>query len=194
MKQQSEIQEKIATAKTNAKLETLKYEFETGDLSYESLKAVQEKTNEELNNLRGTFDQARIDTIAQAEIAYGKNSKKYKEVVEEANRAFDPKVSGLDAKAAQFTTDTIMAPYLKEFAKAGNLYPNTLASKDIAAMVNDIQAGKLELNDTIIDNIGQSLGYGMPDASRQHIEELFRKGLQPILATMQEDMKKIEKI
>ena len=110
------MQQQLATAQSEAKLETLKYDFSAGDLSLESFEMMQDEIHNELANLKDTYDQARIDTIAAAKMMYGEGTDELARAVEEANKSYNEKIAGLSTTAIQFQNEAIEAAYSDEFA------------------------------------------------------------------------------
>ncbi len=111
MKHQAEIQEKIATAQSEAKLETLKYDFSTGDLSQESFENLINAGTEQMNTLKETYNNARVDAIASAKLMYSEGSAELQKAIEESNNAYNQKMAEASAKNVQFQVDAIKQAY-----------------------------------------------------------------------------------
>lgn len=199
MQQQAEIQEKIATAQSEAKLETLKYDFTTGDLSQESFQNLIDATNEELASLKGTYSKARIDTIASAKLMYGEGSDKLATAIQQANDAYNQKVSEIATKGLQFENDAIMSAYADEFAKAadaaGGAFDASLYFDQInQALANGENIDVAETVRNIQANLEEAFANAeISDAARKHIGEFFEK-MQPSVETLKKSMQGMEKV
>lgn len=203
MKQQAEIQEKISAAQSEAKLETLKYDFSTGDLSQESFQNLIDATNEELENLKSTYQQARIDAIAQAKLMYVDGSEELANAITEANTAYNEKIAGLTAKGLQFENDAIMGafPEISDAIK-GTIHPllefdaetNPIGYTEEA--FNDLANGSLQLTDGVVTAITQamemSFGNVAPE-TRKHIAEFYESMLPSVneLQAAMQDMNQV---
>ncbi|MCD8157674.1 MAG: hypothetical protein LUD77_01930 [Clostridiales bacterium] len=130
LKQQAEIQEQISTAQSEAKLETLKYDFATGDLSPESFQNLIDATNTELATLKETYTTARVDAIAAAKLMYDEGTSKLSTAISEANARYNEQISGLSAIGLSFENDAVMGAYSEEFAtvsqKAAEMFDGSL--------------------------------------------------------------------
>mgnify|MGYP004456889129 CR=1 FL=1 len=197
MKQQAEIQEKIATAQSEAKLETLKLDFQSGDLSQESFQNLIDATNEELANLKETYSKARIDAIAQAKLMYDDGSTELTNAIEQANEAYNQKLAELTTKGLQFENDAIMGAF-PEVSSGMKEAMNKLLNDDL---FKDIANGTIKIEDgAMADSIVKSLMNDMESAfdevapeTRKHIGELYEL-IMPNTDTLLESMKGMEKV
>lgn len=199
MKQQAEIQEKIATAQSEAKLETLKLDFQSGDLSQESFQNLIDATNEELENLKSTYQQARIDKIAQAKLMYSAGSDELAKAIQESNDAYSKQMAELSTKGVKFETEAIMGAYSEEFAKASEQFGNSFDFNGFwQTMQNKMASGENLSTEEITGSLNKSLEWAInntniSDASRKHIGELFET-IMPSVETLRESMAGLEKI
>lgn len=199
MKQQAEIQEKIATAQSEAKLETLKLDFQSGDLSQESFQNLIDATNEELENLKSTYQQARIDKIAQAKLMYSAGSDELAKAIQESNDAYSKQMAELSTKGVKFETEAIMGAYSEEFAKASEQFGNSFDFNGFwQTMQNKMASGENLSTEEITGSLNKSLEWAInntniSDASRKHIGELFET-MMPSVETLRESMAGLEKI
>lgn len=191
LKAQSEMQAMISAAQSEAKLETLRMDFAAGDLSYESFQNLVNETNAELQSLKETYNQARIDAIAAAKLTYGEGTEELANAMNEANAAYNEKVSGLMAKGLQFESGAIMDAYKDEFAKAGEFFSSDEIADDLLLGVD---SGKL--TDAVVGNVTRSMDESfnqISDASRKHIGELYA-AMAPSVEEMQTAMQGMEQI
>lgn len=171
MKQQAEIQEKIATAQSEAKLETLKLDFQSGDLSQESFQNLIDATNEELENLKSTYQQARIDKIAQAKLMYSAGSDELAKAIQESNDAYSKQMAELSTKGVKFETEAIMGAYSEEFAKASEQFGNSFDFNGFwQTMQNKMASGENLKAEGIGDSLYKSLVFGIGGVIKQAAE------------------------
>lgn len=147
MKQQAEIQEKIATAQSEAKLETFKLDFQAGDLSKDSFQNLIDATNEELANLKETYNKARINEIAQAKLMYTDGSKELANAIQNANDSYNQKLAELTTKGLQFENDAIMGafPEISEAIKNSLNNINDIFGKDY---LNGLAEGSIKFGES----------------------------------------------
>ena len=147
MKQQAEIQEKIATAQSEAKLETFKLDFQAGDLSKDSFQNLIDVTNEELANLKETYNKARINEIAQAKLMYTDGSKELANAIQNANDSYNQKLAELTTKGLQFENDAIMGafPEISEAIKNSLNNINDIFGKDY---LNGLAEGSIKFGES----------------------------------------------
>lgn len=199
MKQQAEIQEKIATAQSEAKLETFKLDFQASDLSKDSFQNLINATKEELANLEETYNKARINEIAQAKLMYSSGSTELAAAIKQANDDYNNKMSELSTKGVKFESDAIMGAYSKEFAKASKQFGDSFNFEGFwQTMQNKIASGENLSTEEITNSLNKSLEWAInntniSDASRKHIGELFEMML-PSVETFRESMSGLEKI
>ena len=195
MKQQAEIQEKIATAQSEAKLETLKYDFTTGDLSQESFQNLIDATNEELANLKETYNKARIDAIAQAKLMYADGSTELTNAIEQANEAYNQKLAELTTKGLQFENDAIMGafPEISEALKNSLSSLNELYGEDF---LNGIADGSIPFSESTVAIFTRELENAFSSVApetRKHIGELY-ESMMPSADELLNSMKGMEKV
>ena len=195
MKQQAEIQEKIATAQSEAKLETLKLDFQSGDLSQESFQNLINATNEELANLKETYSKARIDAIAQAKLMYNDGSTELANAIQEANAAYNSKIAELATKGLQFENDAIMGafPEISEALKNSMSSLDELYGEDWLASITD---GSIQFSESIAGIYTRELGNAFESVApetRKHIGEFYEKML-PSVEELQKSMQGMDKI
>lgn len=196
MKQQAEIQEKISTAQSEAKLETLKYDFTTGDLSQESFQNLIDATNEELENLKTTYQQARIDAIASAKLMYGEGSDELANAIQQANDAYNDKIAGITAKGLQFENDAIMAAFPEISAAMKDTANKVLSEVYTEEAFNDLANGTIPMTDSVVTAITQAMDMSFSNVSaetRKHIGEFYEKML-PSVEELQSAMQGMEKV
>ncbi|MEI3162941.1 MAG: phage tail tape measure protein [Lachnospirales bacterium] len=195
MKQQAEIQEKIATAQSEAKLETLKLDFQSGDLSQESFQNLIDATNEELANLKETYSKARIDAIAQAKLMYTDGSTELTNAIQQANDAYNQKMDELTAKGLQFENDAIMGafPEISEALKNSLSSLNELYGEDF---LNGIADGSIPFSESTVSIFTRELENAFSSVApetRKHIGELY-ESMMPSADELLNSMKNMEKV
>ncbi len=201
LKQQAEIQDKIAAAQSEARLETLKYDFANGDLSEDSYKSLMEAGKEEIGKLKEAYNQTRIDTIAGAKLTYGENSIELAKVTEEANKTYAQKVSELEAKSISLGGASIVSAYKEEFALAAEQFKSwedsTLAHKDIYNFLESFNNGNMsaEAFENALLNIGSvaTQSTSISSIQRENIAELY-EAMEDDVEAMREDVKNLEKV
>lgn len=195
MAQQAEIQEKIATAQSEAKLETLKLDFQAGDLSQESFQNLIDATNEEINNLKETYSKARTDAIAQAKLMYEDGSDKMAQAIQEANDAYNEKMGALATKGLQFENDAIMGA----FPEVSEALKSTLSgwnSDYLKEMTDQLANGSAEMSDSVASAFVRDLGTafdGIAPETRKHIGEFYEK-MMPTVEELQKSMQGMKKV
>lgn len=195
MKQQSEIQEKIATAQSEAKLETLKYDFSTGDLSQESFQNLIDATNDELANLEETYSKARVDSIAQAKLMYSEGSDELINAIQQANDSYNQKMAELATKGLQFENDAIMGA----FPEIGEALKNSLSSLDQLYGVDYLEGitnGSIEFSESTVGIFTRELENAFSTVApetRKHIGE-FYESMLPSVDKLQSSMQGMSKI
>lgn len=195
MKQQSEIQEKIATAQSEAKLETLKYDFTTGDLSQESFQNLIDATNEELENLKSTYQKARVDSIAAAKLMYGEGSDELANAIQQANNAYNQKMAEIATKGLQFENDAIMGafPEIGEALKNSlNLFEESYGADYLEGLAN----GSIKFSESTVGIFTRDLEAAFANVApetRKHIGE-FYESMMPSVEELQGSMKGMEQI
>lgn len=196
MKQQAEIQEQISAAQSEAKLETLKYDFTTGDLSQESFQNLIEATNSELDNLRETYNNARIDTIAAAKLMYASGSDELATAIEEANSAYNEKIAGLTTKGLSFENEAIMGAFPEiadSIKEASNKVLNEVYSEEA---FNDLADGTIPMTDSVVTAITQAMDMAfaeVPSETRGHILEFYEQ-MMPSVNELQNAMKGMDTV
>lgn len=195
MKQQAEIQEKIATAQSEAKLETLKLDFQSGDLSQESFQNLINATNEELENLKSTYQQARIDAIAQAKLMYTDGSTELTNAIQEANDAYNTKIAELTTKGLQFENDAIMGafPEISEALKNSLSSLNEFYGEDWLSGISD---GSIQFSENIAGIFTREVGNAFTTVApetRKHIGELYKQ-MMPSVEELQTSMQGMNQI
>lgn len=195
MKQQAEIQEKISTAQSEAKLETLKLDFQSGDLSQESFQNLIDATNEELATLKETYGKARIDAIASAKLMYVDGSEELANAITEANTAYNEKIAGLTAKGLQFENDAIMGafPEISEALKNSFSSLDELYGADWLAGITD---GSIKFSEETVGiftrELENAFSFVAPE-TRKHIGE-FYESMMPSVEELQGSMKGMEQV
>lgn len=195
MKQQAEIQEKISTAQSEAKLETLKYDFTTGDLSQESFQNLIDATNEELENLKSTYQKARVDSIASAKLMYGEGSDELANAIQQANDAYNQKMAEIATKGLQFENDAIMSA----FPEIGTALKNSLGSLDElygADYLEGLANGSIQFSESTVGIFTRELenAFSMvAPETRKHIGEFYEQ-MMPSVEELQGSMKDMEQI
>lgn len=195
MKQQAEIQEKISTAQSEAKLETLKYDFTTGDLSQESFQNLIDATNTELATLKETYSKARIDTIAAAKLMYADGSDELAKAITEANKSYNEKIAGLTAKGLQFENDAIMGA----FPEVSEAMKNSLSSLDElygADWLAGITDGSIEFSESTVGIFTRELENAFSTVApetRKHIGE-FYESMLPSVTELQSAMQGMNQV
>lgn len=201
LKQQAEIQDKIASAQSEARLETLKFDFANGDLSAESYTALMEAAEEEMGKLKEVYNQTRIDTIANAKIIYAENPTKLAELTEEANQTYAQKVSELGAKSISLGGASIVSAYKEEFALAAEQFKtlenSTLNQKDVYGFIDKFNKGDMSA-ELIEDNLGNIANAAVQATSissiqRENIAELY-EAMETEVEAMREEVKYLEKV
>lgn len=195
MKQQAEIQEKIATAQSEAKLETLKYDFTTGDLSQESFQNLIDATNEELANLKETYSKARVDTIAQAKLMYGEGSDELVNAIQQANDSYNQKMAELATKGLQFENDAIMGafPEISEALKNSLSSLNELYGEDY---LNGLAEGSINFSESTVGIFTRELENAFATVApetREHIGEFYEQ-MMPSVEELQKSMQGMDQI
>ena len=201
LNEQTKIQDKIAAAQSEAKLETLKYDFAHGDLSAESYVSLMEAAKEETGKLRETYDQSRTNTIANAKIMYAGNSAKIAEITEEANRTYAQKVSELGGKSIALGGASIVSAYEKEFKMAAEQFKSweesTLNQKDVYNFLDEFNNGNMsaESFENALINIGSvaAQSSSISGIQRENIAELY-EAMQTDVEAMREDVKNLETV
>ena len=196
MKQQAEIQEKIATAQSEAKLETLKLDFQSGDLSQESFQNLIDATNEELENLKSTYQQARIDAIAQAKLMYTDGSTELTNAIQEANDAYNLKIAELTTKGLQFENDAIMGAFPEISSAMKESVNKVLSEMYTEEAFNDLANGTIPLTDSVVTAITQAMNTAFSEVApetRKHIGEFYEQML-PSVEELQKSMQSMEKV
>ncbi|MCI8805202.1 MAG: phage tail tape measure protein [Clostridiales bacterium] len=201
LKQQAEIQEKIAAAQSEARLEALKYDFANGDLSVDSYKSLMEAGKEEIGKLKEAYNQTRIDTIAGAKLTYGEDFIKLAEITEEANKAYAQKVSELEAKDVSLGGASIVSAYKEEFALAAEQFKalenSTLNQKDVYGFMDKFNSGNMsaEQFEEHLGNIANAAveAKSISGISRENIAELYEV-MRAEVEAMREDVKNLETI
>lgn len=198
LKNQADIQEKISTAQSEAKLETLKYDFTTGDLSQESFQNLIDATSEELENLKSTYQQARIDAIAQAKLMYGDGSDELANAIQEANDSYNQKMAGLNVKGLQFENEAIMSAYADEFAKIAES-TEIVYSEDFVDVFNQVLANNGEIDPVKLSGLVQESIKGVfnesniSDATRKNIGKFFEK-MMPTVEEFKKNLQNMETV
>ena len=196
LKEQAEIQEKISTAQSEAKLETLKLDFASGDLSKESFENLVNATNEELEKLKETYQNARVDAIAAAKLMYTDGSAELQKAIDEANAAYNEKIGGLMAKGLSFENEAIMGAFPEigdSMKEAANKALGELYSEDA---FNDLASGAIPLTENIANSLVQAMDnafQNVPDETRKHIGE-FYEAMTPSVEELNKAMKGMEKV
>ncbi len=201
LKEQAEIQDKIATAQSEARLDTLKYDFANGDLSAESLKTLTETSKEEIGKLKEAYNQTRIDTIASAKLTYGNDFEKIAQITAEANETYAKKISELEGKGIALEGSSIVTAYKKEFEDAAKQFEDiansTLNQKDVYGFIDDFNNGKLsaEQIEKNLENIGNAAveATSINSVQRENIAELY-EAMKDDVEAMREDVKNLETI
>lgn len=199
MKQQSEIQEKIATAQSEAKLETLKLDFASGDLSQESFQNLINATTEELDKLEETYNQARIDAIAQAKLMYGDGSAELEKAIQEANSAYSEKMAGLQSTGLKFENDAIMSAYSEEFTKLAQAMGESFDTNAFFTEINKklAEGGEIDVSELVslfeTGFEGVIADAGISDAARKHIGELYEM-MMPTVEDMQKAIQGMDNV
>ena len=196
MKQQAEIQEKIATAQSEAKLETLKLDFQSGDLSQESFQNLIDATNEELANLKETYSKARIDAIAQAKLMYTDGSTELTNAIQQANVAYNSKIAELTTKGLQFENDAIMGAFPEISSAMKESVNKVLSEMYTEDAFNDIANGTIPLTDSVVTAITQAMNTAFGEVApetRKHIGEFYEQML-PSVEELQSAMQGMEKV
>ncbi len=201
LKQQAEIQDKIASAQSEARLETLKFDFANGDLSAESYASLMESAKEEMGKLKEAYNQTRIDTIAGAKLTYGENSAELAKITEEANQTYAQKVSELGAKSISLGGASIVSAYKNEFALAAEQFKilenSTLNQKDVYGFIDKFNKGDMSA-EQIEDNLGNIANAAVQSTSissiqRENIAELY-EAMKSEVESMREDVKNLETV
>lgn len=196
MKQQAEIQEKIATAQSEAKLETLKLDFQSGDLSQESFQNLIDATNEELANLKETYTKARIDAIAQAKLMYTDGSTELTNAIQQANDAYNSKIAELTTKGLQFENDAIMGAFPEISSAMKESVNKVLSEMYTEDAFNDLANGTIPLTDSVVTAITQAMNTAFSEVApetRKHIGEFYEQML-PSVEELQKSMQSMEKV
>ena len=201
LKQQTEIQDKLATAKSEARLETLQFDFANGDLSAESYKTMMETAEEEIGKLGETYNQSRIDTIAQAALQYGKDSAQYEKIKKEANEMYSQKMTTLESKSLSLGGSSIMSAYKDEFEQASkqfeDIFNSTLNQKDIYGFIDAFNNGEMPVEQFSqhFDNIANAAtqAISINGIQRQNIAELY-EAMRSQIEGLREDAKNLEVI
>lgn len=195
MKQQAEIQEKISTAQSEAKLETLKYDFTTGDLSQESFQNLIDATNEELESLKSTYQKARVDSIAAAKLMYGEGSDELANAIQQANDAYNQKMAEIATKGLQFENDAIMGA----FPEVSEAMKNSLSSLDElygADWLAGITDGSIEFSESTVGIFTRELENAFSTVAletRKHIGE-FYESMLPSVTELQSAMQGMNQV
>ena len=195
MKQQSEIQEKIATAQSEAKLETFKLDFQAGDLSKESFQNLIDATNEELENLKSTYQQSRVKTIAQAKLMYADGSTELTNAIEQANDNYNQKMAELTTKGLQFENDAIMGAF-PEISEALKNSLNSLNKSYGEDFLNGIADGSIQFSDSIVAIFTRELNTAFESVApetRKNIGEFYSQ-MMPKVEELKTSMKGLDQI
>ena len=195
MKNQAEIQEKIATAQSEAKLETFKLDFQAGDLSKDSFQNLIDATNEELANLKETYNKARINEIAQAKLMYTDGSKELANAIQNANDSYNQKLAELTTKGLQFENDAIMGafPEISEAIKNSLNNINDIFGKDY---LNGLAEGSIKFDESTAAIFSRELEgafLNVAPETRKHIGECY-KLMMPSVEELKANMQGMEKI
>lgn len=196
MKQQAEIQEKIATAQSEAKLETLKLDFQSGDLSQESFQNLIDATNEELANLKETYSKARIDAIAQAKLMYSDGSTELTNAIQEANDAYNLKIAELTTKGLQFENDAIMGAFPEISSAMKESVNKVLSEMYTEEAFNDLANGTIQMSDSVVTAITQAMNTAFSEVApetRKHIGEFYEQ-MMPSVEELQKSMQSMDKV
>lgn len=191
-----DIQERMAVNESEAKLETFKYDFTTGDLSVESYENLINSTKEEMDKLGETYDQSRIKAIAYAKSLYENNeigSDELANAIQEAHDNYNEKMADLKQKGLQFEIDAVVSAYPEEFAKiaelAGIVYSEDFVDAFNQALANNGDIDPVKMSGLVQESIkGVFNEASIPDATRKHIGELFEK----MLPTVEEFKKNLQ--
>lgn len=171
-------QEKLSIAQSEAKLETLKLDFASGDLSKESFEQLIEATNEEISKMQEVYTQARVDAITAAKMQFSEGSEELTNAVEEADTAFRQHMSELTGKGLQFETGAIMEAYKPEFQSAFDQFGQDI---DFTGFYDSIatelaNGGSVnwdDINQRLFDDYSVSAEEAIAKASRKNIGKLF---------------------
>lgn len=176
-----EYQEKLNIAQSEAKLKAAKTDFASGDLSEESFKQLMETTNEEIAKMKETYNQARIDAIAQYQMAFNDqeiNLDELNKKIEEINTKYRENMSDLEGKGLQFEASSIMEAYQPEFQAAldkfGQDIDFTGFYDSIATeLANGGTVNWENISQRLFDDFSIAANETMSKASRKNIKKLF---------------------
>lgn len=199
LKQQAEIEQKLAETKGEAKLEALKSDFVVSDLSKESFDTLLNTTKEELENMRTAYNESRVSAIALAKQTYAEGSAELNAAIEGINQEYYEKLGGLTAKGLKFMNDAIMEAYPEIGEAMESAMDNAFNSVYLhfsEKTLNAIGNGQQELSDEIVSVISESFDYSfssLPGAARKHIGE-FYESLAPTTEELKTIIKGMEKV
>ncbi len=196
MQQQAEIQEKIAAAQSEAKLETLKLDFQSGDLSQESFQNLIDATNEELANLKETYAKARIDAIAQAKLMYTDGSTELTNAIQQANDAYNSKIAELTTKGLQFENDAIMGAFPEISSAMKESVNKVLSEMYTEEAFNDLANGTIQMSNSVVTAITQAMNTAFSEVApetRKHIGKFYEQML-PSVEELQSAIQGMEKV
>lgn len=182
----NEIDQKIATAESEARLESIKLDFVNSDLSSESYSVLQESLQTELDSMQKQYEDLRIQMIAEAklEYSYNGNESELNQKIEEAQTMYDTNMANLDATSINFQADVITSAYNDEIATALSEMQGT-THRGLDSMLRDFENGKW----TSIDSnwlYGMLYGGTLEDETKDVILE-FTESIKPT----QEELQKI---
>lgn len=191
----NETQEKIAAAQSEAKIEALKLDFVSGDLSKESFQNMLTSIQEETDKLRDTYNESRINSLAAAKMTLDETGDEdaYNKAVENIQKAYTEKTAGLTAKGLQYATDAIASVYDDTFKDVNDLM-NESRGNDwwIGAIGNNGKSISTGDVGEVEHDIGTRLAYVDPGAAR-NIGKLYDE-IEPMVEQLRTTMQNMNEI
>lgn len=187
----NDIDQKIATAESEARLEAIKQDFLDSDMSAESYSVLQESLQTELDNMQKQYEDLRIQMIAEAKLEYSEkeiSESQLKEKIEEAQTMLDTNMANLDATSINFQTDVITSAYSDEIEAAISEMEDT-TNTELQKMWENFQLTGSTDGYMLFDALNRS---GLQGATQNAISELVeqmkptQEHLEKITANMKE--------
>lgn len=186
----NKIDQQIATAESEARLESIKLDFVNSDLSAESFSVLQESLQTELDSMQKQYEDLRIQTIAEAklEYSYDGNESELKQKIEDAQTMYETNMANLDATSINFQADVITSAYNDELELAISEMENT-TNTELQKMWENFQiTGSID-GYMLFDALNRSSLQGSTgDAISELVEQMkpTQEHLEKVTANMEE--------